>query len=155
MNNDSENYDDFFNSEEFKNMSEHSKEMIRKLMELNKIEKLKNDIFDVNQTGAFIQRLDDTDFNTQLDKFISNYQMKQDIKILTDHELGDKVIEEIWSSHDDLIRLKRYYELSYDNINYLRPESRKLVYDILLKEALDNEDYEKAAEIRDSIYLNE
>lgn len=155
MDKDSNNYNDFFDSEEFKNMSEHSKEMIRKLMELNNIDNIKDSLFEDGDTGAFIQRLDDNEFNTQLERFISNYKMTQKINILDNHELGDRVIEEIWSSSDDLIKLKRYYELNYENVNYLRPESRKVVYEILLEEALEKEDYEKAAEIRDSIYLNE
>ncbi len=145
--------DDFFNSEEYKNMDEESKRMLKKLLELKDVNTPDEQF--TGEPGLFIQKLDDEDFNNQLDNFINQYEMTQEIEILLNHELADKVIEETWISKDGSIRMKRYYEFTYDNINLLRPESRRIVYDLIMTEALNKEDYEIAAEIRDSIYLNE
>jgi hypothetical protein len=152
-NNDSLN--EFFESDEFNNLDKHSKDMLRRLFIENDL--LKNSLSSEfsGEPGYFVQKLDDRDSNNQIDEFISKYNMSQEINILQDHPMSDKVIEEIWTSEDGLIKMKRYFELTYKNINLLRPESRRIVHNILLDDALNKEDYERAAEIRDSIYLNE
>lgn len=146
---------DFFDSDDFKNLNEESKKALKNLLESNNF--LKNELKNSfnGQPGLFVHDLNDNGFNEKMELFIRKYNMKQQINIRLDHELADKVIEEVWMSEDGLIKMKRFYELNYENINLLRPESRQMVHNLLLDEAIKKEDYEKAAEIRDSIYLNE
>ncbi len=152
---DDSEYEKFLNSEEFKKLDEHSKRLIKNMFESN-LDLVKDfkGVFSKNG-GVFIQDLNDDNFNFNIDSLIKEYEMSQEINISYNEDFGEEVISETWTSNDNNIKLKRFYEITYENINLLRPDSRKLVYQILLDRALIKEDYEKAAEIRDSIYLNE
>lgn len=62
------------------------------------------------------------------------------------------VIVEMWSSkRNPFIRLTRMYDFSLDNIKDIEPEKKKELLSNMLQDAVDVEDYEFAAKLRDII----
>jgi len=145
------NIDDFLNGE-FGDMDDEQKKLIKALFDLNNIENINPDL-DFTKSGYFMHTLDSPAAANELDQMIKEHNMSQEINFIESFE--GKLIEEIWTSENNMVRIKRYYPLTYDNINTLPTYTRQYVYDKMLDEALEKENYELAAEIRDSIIINE
>lgn len=146
------NIDDFLNGGEFDDLNDDQKKLIKSLFEMNNTDDVNSDVkFD--KSGMFIHSLDSPEAARELQELIYEHNMKQHINFIDFYE--GKLIEEIWTSENELIRVKRYYPFTYDNINMLPTNTRTNIYNTLLDQALEREDYELAAEIRDSIIINE
>lgn len=146
------NIDDFLNNE-FDGLDNNQKKIIKNLFDMNNFNDDIESNLDLSKEGLFLHELSSKEAQEELNKLIKEHSMTQKIKFIETYE--GRVIEEIWTSEDKMMRLKRYYPFTYDNINTLPTETRKYIYDKILDKALDKEDYELAAEIRDSIIINE
>lgn len=144
--------DDFLGGE-FDGLSDNQKKLIRNLFDQHNLNDDIESELDFNKSGLFMHNLDSKEAAKELKELIDENKMTQEIKFIESYE--GKIIEEIWTSENQLIKVKRYYPFTYDNINMLPNETRKHIYDQLLDKALEKENYEEAAQIRDGIIINE
>jgi excinuclease UvrABC helicase subunit UvrB len=91
------------------------------------------------------------EFNLEdFQNMISLFNMKVSHKLV--HADGNKFILETWISDiNPYLRLTRLIEFNKDNLNNLEPENRKKLLKQMLDDAVEEENYEEAAQIRDMI----
>ena len=145
--------DDFINMN-FDHLNDDQKEIIRKLFGDEKIQYnlpiKKDDV--LNNPGTFMQNLSDTESTNKFEELISTFNMTVDVNLTIQDDI--QLIEEIWTSDDNSLRIKRYYEFNYDNISLLSNSVRTYIKEKLLSNALLEENYELASDIRDKIILD-
>ena len=145
--------DDFINMN-FDHLNDDQKEIIRKLFGDEKIQYnlpiKKDDV--LNNPGTFMQNLSDTESTNKFEELISTFNMTVDVNLTIQDDI--QLIEEIWTSDDKSLRIKRYYEFNYDNISLLSNNVRTYIKEKLLSNALSEENYELASDIRDKIILD-
>ena len=139
-------WDDEFNEDD------DSREKERKLKKF--IESLSDESFDFLQKtfkdgDAFIQDLDDEEANKTMKTFIEENNMQQKIEIIDEEE--NQYVVEIWTTENELISLKRMYELSLESVSKLDKKTQHIILTKYLDILVNQEKYEYAAIVRDRI----
>ena len=132
--------------EKFKNFLDNYDDFLNKKMD---IELPNFDFDDYDNKSLFIQDLDDEEASERFKDFTEDYDMDLYIEFYKEGDID--MVKEEWSNFDGTINITKVYEYNLETIDKLDSHTQLKIYELKLKESVENEEYENAALLRDKI----
>lgn len=143
---------DKLRNESFKMFEELTGKKVDDLFDMNSLpmDKLFPKMDDNKIGMGFIQDLESEEGKKMFDDLVEKHNLIKESEIIDMN--GEEYVQELWSNKENTVNVKRVYKLN-DNTtsSMLSTEEQIDIHQNKLKEAVDIEDYERAAELRDKI----
>ena len=141
-------YDDFFNQFGENGMDpEKYKNYFKKIYRELTGQEIDEDNEFLSGTGNYMQDLSSAEEMEIFNSFVEDRNMELDINFID--EFGTLLIEERWHSEEYGINLKRTYHYDHTVISKLNDKIKREIYEKMLPQVVEKEDFEEAVIIRD------
>lgn len=108
-----------------------------------------------NKVGmGFVQDLDSEEGKKMFSDLVKQHNLTKESSIIDVN--GEEFVQEIWTNEEGTVNVKRVYKLNDNTTSTMLSTEEKIeLYKTKLNEAVEIEDYEEAAKLRDEIKLLE